>query len=78
MAVVRRRAGELPLALRITDADLMLPGSSLASLGQAKLVARIALGGDPVAKPGDMFGEAAWAQGQAGPQAVVINQVVGP
>jgi len=78
LAVVRRRAGDLPASLRISDADVMLPGSSLASLREARVVARIAKGGDPVAQPGDIFGEAAWTAGQDGPVAIVINQVVGP
>lgn len=78
LAVIRRRAGDLPASLRISDADVMLPGNSLAALQQARVVARIAKGGDPVAQPGDIFGEAAWNAGQDGPVSIVINQVVGP
>lgn len=78
LAVVRRRAADLPANLRISDADVMLPGSTLGALQQARVVARIAKGGDPVAQPGDIFGEAAWNAGQQGPVSIVINQVVGP
>lgn len=79
LAVIRRRADELPLALEISDGDIMLPGRSLAGVAKATLVARIANGGDPIAKPGDIYGEAAWERaGGQGPVAIVINQVVPP
>ena len=80
LAVVRRQANELPLTLQISDADIMLPGRSLAGVSAATLVARVANGGDPIAKAGDVYGEAKWqrAQGEAGPVQIIIDQVVGP
>lgn len=79
LAVIRRQARELPMKLRITDADIMLPGRSLSGVANATLVARIANGGDPIAKPGDVYGEASWTrQGSSGPISIVIDQVVGP
>jgi cytochrome c-type biogenesis protein CcmH len=78
LAVVRRRASDLPTSLRISDADVMLPGSTLGALQQARVVARIAKGGDPVARPGDIFGEAVWNSGHKGPLSIVIDQVVAP
>jgi cytochrome c-type biogenesis protein CcmH len=80
LAVIRRQAGELPVTLQISDADIMLPGRTLASLDEAKLVARVANGGDPIAKPGDVYGEARWQRtsATAGPVAIVIDRVVMP
>ena len=80
LAVIRRQAGDLPITLQISDADIMLPGRTLASLEEATLVARIANGGDPIAKPGDVYGEARWQRkaGGAGPVAIVIDRVVTP
>ncbi|MEQ1801574.1 MAG: hypothetical protein ABL989_06600 [Gammaproteobacteria bacterium] len=80
LAVIRRQASELPVTLQISDADVMLPGRSLANIAAAKLVARVANGGDPIAKAGDVFGEATWQRsgGQSGPIAIVIDQVVAP
>jgi cytochrome c-type biogenesis protein CcmH len=80
LAVIRRQAGELPVTLQISDADIMLPGRTLASLEEAKLVARVANGGDPIAKPGDVYGEARWQRNAAaaGPVAIVIDRVVVP
>lgn len=79
LAVVRRQASELPLSLSIGDADLMLPdGPGLAALKSAVLVGRIANAGNPVAQPGDLFGEAGWSpvDGNAGVVSIRIDQVV--
>ena len=78
LAVIRRQASDLPLTLAISDADIMLPGKTLASLASAKLVARIANGGDPIARPGDIYGEAQWVRtGASGsPVSILIDQVV--
>ena len=79
LAVVRRQASELPLSLRVGDSDLMLPnGPGLAALKSAVLVARIANAGNPVAQPGDLYGEAGWspADAKAGVVSIRIDQVV--
>ena len=78
LAVIRRQASELPVTLAISDANIMLPGRSLANVASAKLVARIANGGDPIAKPGDVYGEAQWQRNAAtgNPITIVIDQVV--
>ena len=80
LAVVRRQASDLPLTLQISDADIMLPGRTLANVSNATLVARIANGGDPIAKAGDVYGEARWQRsgGEGGPVKIIIDQVVGP
>ena len=78
LAVIRRQAGELPINLQISDADIMLPGRTLANVATATLVARIANGGDPIAKPGDIYGEAQWKRSDLtrGAVAIVIDRVV--
>lgn len=78
LAVIRRQARELPVTLRITDADIMLPGRTLTSVAAATLVARIANGGDPIAKPGDVYGDAQWRRGATTgqPVAIVIDRIV--
>jgi cytochrome c-type biogenesis protein CcmH len=75
LAVVRKRAAELPLAVRISDADIMVPGRTLAGVQRAKVVARVANGGDPVARAGDVFGEADWTSSSA-EVSVVVDKVV--
>jgi cytochrome c-type biogenesis protein CcmH len=78
LAVIRRQASELPMTLEISDADIMLPGKTLASVVAATVVARVANGGDPIARPGDVYGEAQWQRGEgtAGPVSIVIDRVV--
>lgn len=80
LAVIRRQARDLPLDLRISDADVMLPGRTLDGIKAATLVARIANGGDPIAKPGDLYGDGRWQpEGVARqPVTIVIDQVVSP
>jgi len=79
LAVIRRTADQLPLSLQISDTDIMLPGRSLAGLESATLVARVANGGDPIAKPGDVYGEAKWDRSKSpGPLPIVIDRVVTP
>lgn len=80
LAVVRRLASELPLSLRISDADLMRPdGPRLSGLKSAALVARVANGGNPIAQPGDLYGEASWSdpEGKATAVSIRIDRVVG-
>ena len=71
------QAGGLPRVLRITDANAMLAGRTLSQLSRIKLIARVSNGGDALAQPGDVFGEALWAPGD-GPVDIVMNQVVQP
>jgi cytochrome c-type biogenesis protein CcmH len=78
VAVVRRGAGELPLTLSLTDANMMVPGQSLSSLARVKLTARVSMRGNPVAAPGDIYGEILWTRGQpSAPVRIVLNSVVG-
>jgi cytochrome c-type biogenesis protein CcmH len=80
LAVVRRLASELPLSVRISDADLMRPdGPRLSALKSAALVARVANGGNPVAQAGDLYGEASWkgAEDSARSISIRIDQIVG-
>jgi cytochrome c-type biogenesis protein CcmH len=76
LAVVRRTAAELPLTVTISDADVMLPGRSLGGVSKAAVTARVANGGDPVAKAGDVYGEAEWVPASGTEVAVVINRTV--
>ncbi|MBA3563340.1 MAG: hypothetical protein H0W33_04930 [Gammaproteobacteria bacterium] len=76
VAVVRRSASELPLSVRLTDADAMLPGRALSDFAELQLVARISLGGQALPASGDLFGEADYRSGQAEPVELSIDRVV--
>jgi cytochrome c-type biogenesis protein CcmH len=77
LAVVRRESAALPLVVTLSDADVMIPGRSLANLGAARIVARVANGGEPVARPGDAFGEAEWRPASGSEVRVRIDRLVG-
>lgn len=62
IAVVRQGAEKFPTLIRISDANAMLPGQSLGAMERIHLLARVANGGDPVAQPGDIFGEVFWTR----------------
>ena len=80
VAAVRQGASEFPTLMRISDANAMLPGQSLAAIARVHLVARIANGGDPIAQAGDIFGEVFWTRaGNDGPSAqvtILMDEVV--
>jgi cytochrome c-type biogenesis protein CcmH len=78
VAVVRRTAGELPLTVSLTDANMMVPGQSMSSLAKVKLTARVSNAGNPIPAPGDVYGEILWTRGQpTAPIRIVLNSVVG-
>ena len=76
LAVQRHPAGAWPRSVRLTDADAMLPGISLASGGPLKLVARISTSGQPVAASGDLFGEVGYDFASAHPASITIDRIV--
>ena len=79
VAVVRQGAAAFPTLMRISDANAMLPGQSLGQLERIHFLARVANGGDAIAKPGDIFGEVYWSsenQDPDDPVSIVMNQIV--
>lgn len=71
VAVRRLAAGDLPARITLTDADAMLPGTSLSDLGALEVVARASLGGSPTSTAGDI--ESAVVRTQLGAEAVVLQ-----
>jgi len=76
IAVKRMPLPQLPFTTTLTDADAMVQGASLGKADQLKLVARISLSGNPIAEPGDLYGEAL-VSGESGdsPVSVVIDRI---
>jgi len=77
IAAKRLNASEFPITVILTDADVMLKGNSLSKAGQLKIAARISADGNPIAAPGDLYGEAipVGAEGDAINVSVLINSV---
>ncbi len=57
LAVVRQPVSTLPGLVEIGDRDAMIAGRTMSSQQSIKLVARISMSGQPIASPGDVFGE---------------------
>jgi len=57
IAAVRRRLSELPAEIEIGDSDAMIPGRVPSGFAQLEILARVSLGGQPIAASGDWFGQ---------------------
>lgn len=76
LAVQRRAIGTWPVAVRLSDADAMLPGIQLAGGGPLKLIARISASGQPIAASGDLYGEVGYDFASAHPANITIDRIV--
>lgn len=56
LAVRKISFRNLPIVVSLGDADAMIPSRKLSGSKQIEVIARIAVGGSPVAQPGDFFG----------------------
>ena len=56
LLATRVLVGKLPTDLQLTDANAMLPGTSLTDYSQVDVIARLSLKGEAEAQPGDMEG----------------------
>jgi cytochrome c-type biogenesis protein CcmH len=76
LAAIRRSADELPLDVTLTDANAMVPGTSLTQVDSLSLVARVSFTGRPIASTGDLFGEVRYDPSAKGRIKLTIDQVV--
>lgn len=54
LAVVRRRAGDLPATVTLDDGDSPMPGPAISSRETVAVTARVSRSGDAAARPGDL------------------------
>lgn len=76
IAVIRRPPSALPGEFSLSDANVMIQGSSLGAYPEVTVVARVSHSGQPTAQPGDWQAEAVVRPGGSEPVALVIDQVV--
>lgn len=78
LAVRRLNAAELPLTITLSDADAMMPGTSLAGQSELLLGARISTSGSALRASGDLLGEIRYRREAAGDSAarIVIDTIV--
>lgn len=76
IAALRRSVSELPAAVAISDADAMIPGRVPSAFGRLEIIARVSLSGQPIAQPGDWFGQVTVDTPATEPIQVVIDEQV--
>lgn len=76
VAAVRRQLSELPSSVTVSDADAMIPGRVPSGFASLEIVARVSLSGEPIAQPGDWYGEATVDTGSRATVQIVIDQQV--
>ena len=75
LAILRRKAGELPVTFTLDDSMAMAPQMKLSKFGSVIVEARISKSGDATAKAGDLRGQLGpLTPGSAG-LALVIDSV---
>lgn len=77
LAVVRRAFADLPATVTLSDANAMLPSHVLSGVTEVEIVARVALGGNPVASSGDLYGSARLSR-QGGDEVTIVIDAVYP
>jgi len=72
---VKRLAPSFPVSMQLTDANTMIPGSTLADKPVLSISARLSMSGDPIAASGDLEGTGEWQAGNNGVIALTIDSV---
>ena len=76
IAAVRRQLSELPASISIGDGDAMIPGRIPSKFATLEILARVSLGGQPIAASGDWFGQVTIDTATTNTVAIKINQQV--
>ena len=56
LAILRKKAGDLPVQIQLDDASAMLPGNTLSNHAEVRLLARISNSGNARPQSGDLIG----------------------
>ncbi|MFU8896850.1 MAG: hypothetical protein ACNA8J_10720, partial [Gammaproteobacteria bacterium] len=75
LAVIRANSAELPISVRLTDANAMMEGVTISDQPELELIARVALSGSPAQNPGDLFGTVDYVRGNSGTTRIRIDRV---
>jgi hypothetical protein len=71
----RRLTAAFPQRIELTPADAMMAGRTFAAGETVEVVARVALGGQPTAQPGDPYGEVRYDVGRDARKPIVIDRL---
>ncbi|WP_019865409.1 c-type cytochrome biogenesis protein CcmI [Methylovulum miyakonense] len=77
LAIVRKQASDLPLAVTLTDAQAMMPKMTLSAFPKVKLLARVSKSGNAMSQVGDLIGavEPVATSGKSSHTIVINSQV---
>jgi cytochrome c-type biogenesis protein CcmH len=75
LAAVRLATDSLPTTVVLSDANSMIEGRNLSSVGDVEIVARVAFGGTAVTASGDLLGKSVQKKGADPGLTLVIDQV---
>ena len=76
IAAVRRRVGELPAVVALSDSDAMMPNRLLSGFSEVEIVARVSMSGQPIAQTGDWYGEKIIRPSETSEISIVIDREV--
>lgn len=76
IAAVRRRVAELPVVVVLGDSDAMVPGRLLSGFSELEIVARVSMSGQPVAQPGDWYGQIVVQPSESSEISIIIDRQV--
>jgi cytochrome c-type biogenesis protein CcmH len=76
LAILRRKAGELPLEFALNDAMAMSPGMNVSAFPRVVVTARVSRSGNAKPQPGDLQGASKPVANDAKGVVVEINEVV--
>ena len=76
LAVTRRRAADLPTVVAIADSDAMVAGRVPSAYEQLEIIVRVSASGQPMAQPGDWFGQGLLRPAEGGSIRIVVDQQV--
>ena len=75
LAVIRATSNELPMSVKLSDADAMMEGVTIMDQPELELIARVSLSGSPAQRPGDLFGAVNYSRGNSGTTRITIDRV---
>ena len=76
IAAIKRRVAELPVVVTLSDADSMIPGRVLSGFSELVIVARVSMSGQPIAQPGDWYGEEIVRPSESSEISIVIERKI--
>lgn len=76
LAVSRRAANELPATVPISDADAMIRGRVPSAFAELEIVVRVSDSGQPMAQPGDWFGQGRVETAEDGSISILVDRQV--